>query len=832
MSDNRNGKRDKWEIDIDPDFSLPDEDGDYSIGVTVSVGKRDVGLKATRTTNPNSGVVTHEGVVGPATVTVEESPTGDYTRSGLDLGGLGIYGGTRTENGRKVGFEGVSVFGQSIGEHEYTDIHNPNTHARENLNPVAPRTSWSQQHGRDLVTNDDGATPPAQEAEHRGIGISQGEWQGGTVDQDWTPSQQEIRDFRAAHNDGRNVNPGNVNPRDVGLPAPSEVPGAYGFGDGPDRLRAERVRDMSEAADRQRTADAAQQQREAAEAAARNRAAEQQRNSDGGGRDESGGGSGPSGPPSGLRSEEGGRGDSGGGSDSGGDRSDGPDDGYGGGSMGGRPIVIDLNRDGRISLVAMGQSTALFDFDGDGFAHRTGWVTPADGLLAYDKDGDGAIRHHDELSFVGYHPGARTNLEGLRGFDSNHDGMLSAADANWSKFRVWRDANSNGISEEGELLTLASHGLTSLKLSGTGPARTVNGNTIHHDTFFSRDDGGRTTAWDVEFGLSQNQVRREGYDDATRLMVKKPDGSIIEAIQFRTDEGVNIDLAVASRLTAVAGSAHGDTVSYPGNGASDRDVLVFGGGGDDRIAGGNGNDVIAGNAGADRLLGGGGNDVVMFDGDDVLVDGGSGTDTAVWTGSGGARIEVVSRPSTSPADNARQLVSFENVIGGSGNDHIHSSGLHAVTLHGMGGDDWLFGGINADTLNGGAGNDRLISLFGGDNLSGGDGQDILFVLSFNAVLSGGSGRDVFMFSLGTDSIDRANVVTDFTGRGADRDLLYILRSSSVWYRKFDADNDGDTDTVLYNNAAGNGGIHGILLDYDDTLTRSNFVQDITVTEIA
>ena len=116
--------------------------------------------------------------------------------------------------------------------------------------------------------------------------------------------------------------------------------------------------------------------------------------------------------------------------------------------MGGRPIVIDLNRDGQIGLVAMGQSTALFDFDGDGFAHRTGWVTPEDGLLAFDKDGDGAIRHHDELSFTGYHPGARTDLEGLRGFDSNRDGMLSAADANWSKFRVWRDANGNGISED------------------------------------------------------------------------------------------------------------------------------------------------------------------------------------------------------------------------------------------------------------------------------------------------------------------------------------------------------------------------------------------------
>jgi len=169
MSDNRNGKRDKWEFDIDPHFSLPDENGDYSIGVTVSAGIRDVDLKVTRTTDPNSGVVTHEGVVGLAKVTVEESPTRDYTRSALDLGGLAIYGGTRTENGRKVGFEGVSVFGESIGEHEFTDIHNPNTHARESLNPASPTASWNQQHERDLVRDADGTIASTQDAETRGI---------------------------------------------------------------------------------------------------------------------------------------------------------------------------------------------------------------------------------------------------------------------------------------------------------------------------------------------------------------------------------------------------------------------------------------------------------------------------------------------------------------------------------------------------------------------------------------------------------------------------------------------------------------------------------------
>ena len=94
------------------------------------------------------------------------------------------------------------------------------------------------------------------------------------------------------------------------------------------------------------------------------------------------------------------------------------------------PLVVDLNGDG-VKLTALRDSTANFDFGGDGFRERTGWVSPQDGLLVRDLNGNGLIESVQELF------GTQTQdaYTVLRGLDGNGDNKITAADQVWSTLR-------------------------------------------------------------------------------------------------------------------------------------------------------------------------------------------------------------------------------------------------------------------------------------------------------------------------------------------------------------------------------------------------------------
>ena len=193
----------------------------------------------------------------------------------------------------------------------------------------------------------------------------------------------------------------------------------------------------------------------------------------------------------------------------------GGDDG-GGDSGNGKPIVLDLDGDG-LELVSLEDSTAFYDIDGDGYRERMGWVSADDGLLAYDKNGDGVISGREELSFVDYVPGARTDLEGLAHFDSNGDGRLDDSDAEWGKFRVWRDLDQDGESDAGELRTLAEAGVRSISLTSDGVERTVVGNPVLGEGTYTHTDGRGGALFDVALRYSAYGLRE---DADGGLMVK------------------------------------------------------------------------------------------------------------------------------------------------------------------------------------------------------------------------------------------------------------------------------------------------------------------------
>jgi Ca2+-binding RTX toxin-like protein len=171
------------------------------------------------------------------------------------------------------------------------------------------------------------------------------------------------------------------------------------------------------------------------------------------------------------------------------------------------PIVLDLDGD-NAGLTALADSKTRFDMNGDGLADKTGWIEAGDALLALDRNGNGKIDGIDEISFVKDKAGAKTDLEGLAAFDSNGDGKLSAADTRFVEFRAWRDANANGITDAGELLSLAEAGVVSISLTGTPTGETANsgGNIIYNKGSFTRANGTSGTLLDV--GLAFNPMSK------------------------------------------------------------------------------------------------------------------------------------------------------------------------------------------------------------------------------------------------------------------------------------------------------------------------------------
>ncbi|MCA3265855.1 MAG: hypothetical protein ING19_07265, partial [Azospirillum sp.] len=173
---------------------------------------------------------------------------------------------------------------------------------------------------------------------------------------------------------------------------------------------------------------------------------------------------------------------------------------------GGKPIVLDMDGDGLVELTSVDASTAFYDLDGDGWREHRGWAAGGDGLLAFDANGDGFITGRDELSFLGYKEGARTDLEGLVAFDSNNDGKLSALDQHWGRFKVWIDADSDGFSDAGELRTLAEANITEIGLQHTRAGMAAGSNEVFGYGSFSINGQTREFA-DAQLGTDSRIAR-------------------------------------------------------------------------------------------------------------------------------------------------------------------------------------------------------------------------------------------------------------------------------------------------------------------------------------
>ena len=190
------------------------------------------------------------------------------------------------------------------------------------------------------------------------------------------------------------------------------------------------------------------------------------------------------------------------------------------------PLIFDIDRDGLIEMTSV-ENGVHYDFWGDGFAEKTGWVSADDGILVLDKNGNDLIEGFTEmvaspfpLTYLLSGPESLADENGftqLLTLDDNADGIIDSQDAAYSTLRIWQDTNQNGVSDAGELKTLAELNIASIDAVGAqeapysyvsgGYTRRIENNVVTHESTYTLTDGTSYEVVDVWFDadLSNSQ---------------------------------------------------------------------------------------------------------------------------------------------------------------------------------------------------------------------------------------------------------------------------------------------------------------------------------------
>ncbi len=174
------------------------------------------------------------------------------------------------------------------------------------------------------------------------------------------------------------------------------------------------------------------------------------------------------------------------------------------------PLVLTL--DGRpVRLTDVGGGVS-FDMEGNGIRQPVAWTQAGSttAFLVLDLDGDGAIATGAELFGMPVgaprhqKPAASDNSFTLLAvYDTpalggNGDGIISAADTVFSRLRLWTDVNHDGVSQPGELVSLAAAGIVSIDLSyETLGRRDGHGNYARYRGAVHLTSGRTVPIWDV-----------------------------------------------------------------------------------------------------------------------------------------------------------------------------------------------------------------------------------------------------------------------------------------------------------------------------------------------
>ena len=224
--------------------------------------------------------------------------------------------------------------------------------------------------------------------------------------------------------------------------------------------------------------------------------------------------------------------------------------------------------------------------NGDGVAQQLAWTTGQDGILVLDLDGSGAIETGREVFSPYFGTGGFYHaLQALASLDTNGDGVMDARDAAFADLAVWVDANSNGISEAGELSSLSLLGIQAINLNVSSGGAAIDGQAVIGEGQFTFESGATGTYAAVELNESSN----------TAVLIAEKDGQTVVGT-----DGSDVIIGVASGNTLLGGAGADQLYGAVG------DDILDGGSGDDTLLGGLGNDTLTGGAGSDTFKFGGG----------------------------------------------------------------------------------------------------------------------------------------------------------------------------------------------------------------------------------
>lgn len=177
------------------------------------------------------------------------------------------------------------------------------------------------------------------------------------------------------------------------------------------------------------------------------------------------------------------------------------------------PLVVDLSGKG-ITFTDPSQTFTRFDFHRDSLL--TAWLdnTEEIAFVGYDANENGVIDSVDELF------GDRTQrlsgepyadgFQALSMHDSNGDKVIDANDTIFSRLLLWKDANKNGVSDEGELASL-SDVMSSLSLVADGERyfEGAHGSFAFGKSLVTMKDGSKRAMYDAWFAEGEAELFSE-----------------------------------------------------------------------------------------------------------------------------------------------------------------------------------------------------------------------------------------------------------------------------------------------------------------------------------